>query len=529
MALATFRPGHAAPRYATSMTRGIARRRWLAATLGAGASSACPLSFATPGPVARAFVEVRDSVLRRDVPAHFLSFNMNVVTLDADHGTEDGTALRPDVVDAMRAFPGALYRYPGGNVSNRFAFDTAIGDMRLRQPQRLVDHADAAPVRFGPAEYLRFLDQTRGQSWYTLNLVGWGNQSRVAELPSADVAAANGRLAAFRAKHDRTAGGVRYYHLGNELDRNVYRWPPAKYIQRCRETMVAVRAADPQARFVAFLRDFSLPSGSTVADGLAHARTVLDGLPEVRDVSLQVYYDRAAGEGRRADLAWRWPIIDRFIEALPTRSGEACTVWVTEHAIARDLTAKELSRRDRLATTSGIEGAVACCDFLIGALRRPAIEATFWHALGGGVWWDLFEPGSSPLRPTPVYHALRLVRGVVGADVYDTTVKGSNVGGYAGGYDVNAVALRGKTEPATLLLVNRAAVPAELDIAWSSLSTCRSTLKFVASDVRRTPSNALAFHAVEGRPLRTAETGPIRVVIPAHSVSMLQADSTATC
>lgn len=506
------------------------RRRWLASVCGSGACwLAAPLQAATGTTGARASVEVGESVLRALVSPHFLSFNLNLPTLDADYGSDAAGVLRPDLMEAMRAFPGAYYRYPGGNVSNHFAIDAAIGPPAARSPQRLTESGKPSRVRFGPESYFDFIGAVGGQSWYTLNLVGWDADAYGVELPSAVVAAANGRLAALRVRLEAKVQGPRMYHLGNELDRNRYRWPPGKYVARCRDTMAAVRTADPQARFVAFLRDFDITGGTVgaVARGTEHAHEVLAALPELRDVSLQIYYDRAAGEGQRADLGWRWPLIDRFVDKLPQREGQKPAVWITEHAVARDLGARERMRRERLATTSGIDGAVAACDFVIGALTRPALAATFWHSLGGGVWWDLFEPGSHPLRPTPAYHAFLLLRQSLAGAVHDCRVHSSNVGGYPGGYDVNAAALR-SGDTWSLILINRAAVEGELRISLPAAfrAGCAPAMQFVAADEWPAGSNPLASRSGHVNLAPSVSAGSFHAALPPRSVAVIRLDQT---
>jgi len=474
-------------------------------------------------------IEVGTAVLRASVPDHFLSFNLNSVSMDSDHWSDAAGALRPDLVAAMRAFPGAYLRYPGGNLSNHFASDWAVGPVADRRPQRLVEHAAALPVRFGPREYLDLVAAAGARSWYTLNLVGWDAEQYGVERPSAEVAAANGRLAELRRQFDPTRG-PRWYHLGNELDRNRYQWPVERYVQRCRETMAAVRAADPESRFVAFLRDFDLGwrAAGGPAHGIDHAAKVLAGLPEVSDASLQVYYDRAAGEGQRSDLGWRWRLIDRFVTALPRRAGRPVALWITEHAQARDLQAREGPRRMKLATTSGIGGAVASADFVLGALRRPVIQATFWHAVGGGVWWDLFEPGPGTLRPTPAYHAFRLLREHLAGAVVDCEVRSSDGGTYAGGYDVNTAVLQDAPRHWTVLVANRAPVPADLtlvlpDVADRRLRAALHTVSAAAA-ASGDPGGELQAVTEQAAPFTITADRASRVtaVVPARCVAALR-------
>ena len=95
---------------------------------------------------------------------------------------------------------------------------------------------------------------------------------------------------------DTVDDSPRNYQLGNELDRAEYQWPVEKYVERSQLTMNAISEVDPDARFVAFLRDFDwtykgtqrLRGKSKFTDLIPE---VLQGLPAVNDFSLHFYYD----------------------------------------------------------------------------------------------------------------------------------------------------------------------------------------------------------------------------------------------
>lgn len=513
-------------------------RRALLGSLGAagampgllGASGAFGAPIERPAAV-RARVDLPDDrVLRPAVPDTFFSFNLNSDTLDADHWDPGLQAFKPGLVEAMRAFPGAFYRYPGGNVANHLAWEWAVGPANGRRPQWAPDGPAPRALRFGPAEYFDFLAAVRGRSWYVLNLVGFDASQPGPERSAEAMAESNARLARLRVDADRSAG-PHLYQLGNELDRNRYAWSAERYVERSRATMTAVRAVDPAARFVAFLRDFDLDPSRTRGPrrGIDHAAEVLAGLPEVDDVSLQVYYDEAADEGERYDLGWRWRLLDRFLAELPARAGRPLNVWVTEHARARDLRARGQSRRLRLATTSGITGAVASADFCLAALQRPVIQATFWHALGGGVWWDLFEPDTNPVRPTPALRVFKLLReNAIGA-VLETRTLAQTRPAYAGGYDVRSVVLRG-TSPVphhTVLAANRTTEPATLDVRIPGLSD--QTLRAETSSVSaKAPGGDLSTElevvsrsgVIERQ--RAGPDGRLTITLPALGVSAVR-------
>lgn len=479
------------------------------------------------GPSLKATAVVADRIVRPSIPDHFFSFNLNSNTLDSDHWDPAAQSLRVDVVSAMRAFPGAFYRYPGGNVANHLAWEWAQGDAAGRRAQWATSYDPPLPLRFGVGEYLDFVASVKGRSWYVLNLVGFSDTEFGVELPSDVMAASNGRLARLRAKLDRNPSGHRYYQLGNELDRNRYAWPVRKYVERCRDTMTAVRKEDPEARFVAFLRDFDIDAARTRGPrrGIDHAAEVLASLgADVEDVSLQVYYDESADEGERFDLSWRWRLVDRFVQDLNRQTGRRLNVWVTEHARARDLRARGQSRQRRLATTSGITGAVASADFCIAALQRPSLMATFWHALGGGVWWDLFDLAGGRTRPTPTYHVFRVLRGHAQGEVLETRTRQETEAAYAGGYDVSSIVLRGPERGRhTVLAANRASTTATLNVvlpAMSGLALRIETSTVAAALPDALPSTELDIVLREGivAGQRAGPDGRFMLVLPPLSV-----------
>jgi hypothetical protein len=473
-------------------------------------------------------IQAGPAVVRPALPPYFISFNMNSITFEANYWDGATRQVRPEVVQAMRAFPGAIYRYPGGLIANGFDWEGAVGPAGRRRPQKNVDWQGGAPVQFGPAEYFDFLRQVDGRSWYVLNLVGWDGQILYKEQGSGVQAASNGRLAAFRREHEQTAADWHhYYHLGNELDRSEFQWPTEKYVQRSLDSMKAVRAADPDARFVPFLRDFDWHYRGRlgVSPAKDFARDVLAAMPEVQDYSLQIYYDRPSEEGKTFDVEWRSRLIRNIVDYTTSLRGKPYRVWITEHAKAKP---EKAPQAYRLETTSGIAGAISSADFLIAMSQQPEVQGVFWHALGGGHWWDLFRSNRGAIEPTPVYWALRLLRENMAGEVLRTVTSGPNASGYEGGYDVRCLVLRNpQTGELTVWAINHATEPRalRLDVPASPGGTGPSVaLGFVAARwtdgvlehemevLRRQPDRYTA--------ISPAGHGPLTITVPARSVSV---------
>ena len=111
-------------------------------------------------------------IIRNELPATLFGFNVMHYYFEREI-FDVATAKVPDLVlTQMRELPGALYRYPGGLVSNRFSWEASVGPLSQREPLKSVKWAEADKLRFGLDEYLNFVSQVNGQTWYVLILVG---------------------------------------------------------------------------------------------------------------------------------------------------------------------------------------------------------------------------------------------------------------------------------------------------------------------------------------------------------------------
>ena len=478
-----------------------------------------------------ASIHAGTEVVRPGLPPYFFSFNMNSITFEAALWDAAGKRVRPEVVQGMRAFPGAIYRYPGGLIANGFDWEGSLGPTEQRRPQKNVGwQQHGAPVQFGLAEYFDFLRAVGGRSWYTLNLVGWDAQTLYKELDSDVLAASNGRLAVFRRDHEQPpADWPHYYHLGNELDRSVYEWPTQKYVQRSLDSMKSIRAADPNAQFVPFLRDFDWPYRGRAGTSPARdfARDVLTALPDVQDYTLQIYYDLPSEEGKTFDVEWRSRLIRKIVDYTTSLRGKPYRVWITEFGKSKP---EKAPLAYRMATTSGISGAISDADFVIAMTQQPEIQGLFLHALGGAPWWDLFRDNQGAMEPTPVYWMLRLLRENMAGEVLRTVASGTNSSNYEGGYDVRAVVLHDtKTGELTVWAINRAATPSTVAINAPLLvgkNTVAVALGYVAA---HSPDGSLEHEmdvlrqAPDQFMMRKADaSGQLDVILPARSVSIVR-------
>ncbi len=390
-----------------------------------------------------------DRVLRQEDLGKFFSFNMNHHRFEQDLLRPDGTVSNAPI-ERLRDLPDVFYRYPGGLVSNSFDWEAAVGPVEERRPQASVGHAAASPVRFGVDEYFGFLEQTGGNAWYVLNILGWSAAEPNVELPLEQVTAANRRLARhISARYDAPL----YLQLGNELDRAAYQWPVEKYVQRSRATIDAMREELPDARFVAFLRDFDWtykgkqdPRAGTKSRYQDFIPAVLAGLPDVNDFSLHFYYDDPGLDKRTKRIGWRLKQIESAIGvAKAARDGDPPDVWITEHA--RGVNLETGKGMQRAALTSNLSATISTADFLIGLSQIPEVKGAFWHGLNAGPW-QLFDATIEhrDLRPRPVYWGYRVLHSVLLEQTLETETGPQGGAQYRDGYDIRATAFKSRDD-----------------------------------------------------------------------------------
>lgn len=412
--------------------------------------------------------------IRARLPDTLFGFNIQHYHFQNDLWLDARRIPDPNVTAALAFFPGALYRYPGGLVSNRFSWQQAIGPPHLRRPQKIVQHDSARPVLFGLDEYLEFVRAVDGHPFYVLNLVGWDEQQMFREHPADEMQESNAALAEYLKNRLAESGTPRYYQLGNELDRSHYQWSHKKYVERARGTIEAISEVDPDARFVAFLRDFDWRyRGDGYEGGFSRYQQfisdVLEGLPSVEDISLQYYYDDPGLDQELKQIPSRLRQFRRAIDvASRARQGKVPRVWITEHARGINLGAGKVMERARL--TSNLAAAVSTGDFLTALAQMPEVQGAAWHGLNAGPW-QLFDATieHKDLRPRPVYWALRVLRAVELPVVLPTRTWSPNVSKYAGGYDIRTAGFAGEDgEQLGLWAVNRAPRVADLRVEVAS-------------------------------------------------------------
>lgn len=468
-------------------------------------------------PRARVVISPNET-LRAAVPRAMLGTNMQYNKFELDHWNRDSRSVNAGIRNILSEMPGALYRYPGGLPSNYVTTDnlTLPYNTRLSQRQsggRLNDY----PL-FGVPEYLRFIGQIgSGRPWYTLNLIG----PRGVERSSSSVAADNRELA--QAIVAATPGqSIRYYQLGNELDRNSYQWSHSKYISRSRDSINAILDVDSTARFVPFMREFDWRYRAPLT-GISRAQDyfndVMRSLPMIRDFSLHFYYD---GKLSPTDKFVTVPDMIAKVEKATTlaqnaRAG-AYGIWITEHG------KRFFLRGGTPESGTSLSAGISVGDFLLSMYQMPQVQGAMLQGLEGGERFFFYNDNT----PTALLQAMR----VLAKNPYRRLLKAKtfspNSSGYQGGYDIRAIAFTNSSgDQLSVSAVNRSRNGQAIEIRYPRLAGATRTMRrfAVRGQTGQNPASVEQNYTATLNPGSVAKTfnaqGSTWVWLPPSSVSTI--------
>jgi alpha-N-arabinofuranosidase len=454
----------------------------------------------------------------REVTPQFFGFNLELVEFQNSLWDSGSRRVDPQAIVYLQRFPGAVYRYPGGTVSNHFDWKAAIGPVERRPAQKIVDWQGARVVEFGPSEYLEFVRQVKGTAWYVLNLYG----AESGEYAMESVSHSASQLASYM-NSQRAAGlpGVYRWELGNELDRGKKRWPAAKYVAVSKAITGAVRAQYSDAEFVGMSQDWE-HIGTSVA-GSNFNSYVAKGLPpEVDEFAGHYYYDGAPWGPPLPRLVSQICKNIKALEAAGTLQG----MWVTEHARAPRGVPSDPGWKHNWSQTADIGAATSVADMMIMLARTPKIKGAFVHSLHGssGPWPMFHKSGEGTVWPSTVYWALALLRDVMLEEVLDTRIYASIRSGSLLGYYTNVAVFssRDRSQFSTWM-INRSSEPVPIRFAMPHFASKRLAIKMVRlGGGNASGSNYVSPYAVT--PVTTEimsdvdANGEFEVTIPGNSV-----------
>lgn len=439
----------------------------LFAAAGTADAAVCP-SVVKPVAGSTYEVSVNSSTTVGKMPPEFFGFNVEWVEFQMSLWDAANQRVKPDAVEYLKAFPGAVYRYPGGTEANYFEWKNAIGDVASRKPQRAVTWTGPMVAKFGLVEYLNFVQSVKGQPWYVLNLYG----SLAGERPAAEMAKEAGGVAAFF--HQQALAGkprMFRYELGNELDRAPYMWRPEKYTSVAGAALAAVSAADPGVPGAAISQDYDASWQLYGITGAAYNRYVAQNLkPRTTEFVSHRYYDGPP---------WGPPVPHEIqqecgsINALGLGLLTPPAMWITEHAKTPESTPDDPNWQKNWPHTADLSAAISISDTLIAFAQIPEVYGAFTHALHATSGpWPMFHPNTTGgVVPSAVYWGMRMLREGMLDEVVATRTISANQSGFAGGYDFRAAGFANLARNKfSVWMINRAKAPVRVKLTMPALA-----------------------------------------------------------
>lgn len=457
----------------------------------------------------------------------FFGFNLEWIGFQDSFWDKKSKKINPALLEWMKAFKGAVYRYPGGTVANYFDWMEAKDDIQLRKLQIGADWRGPLIARFGIDEYLTFVNQVSGQPWIVTNLFGRFHH----EMPVETLAKQAGTMAKYVSTRNKQLGfsPVLRWELGNELDRGIYQWPAEKYSDRSAQIVKAITAEIPDAQFVAIAEDYDAQTKTSGLNAHEYNNQVVSRLAnQVQEYANHLYYDGGINGPPIPDrLGQLCSTLDSLQTKLLSSKTANAGIWITEHARWPEGKPSDPNWKSQWWKATNLQAGISVADIMIAAVQFPQIKGAFLHALAGTAGsWPLFHADSEgSFHPSVIYWTLRILREAMLDEVLTTQTTSANLSAYAGNYDVRATVLTSKDHKRyAIWAINRHASPVELDVNIQLCSAC--SLKFkkteltnhlATADNRNKSDNVLPQKSTGS--LKVNKLGHTKVMLSGYSIT----------
>lgn len=459
----------------------------------------------------------------RTLAPEFFGFNLEWVGFQTTFWEAAARRVDPEVVAQLKAFPGAVYRYPGGGAANHFQWTDSVGEYEKRPKRKAVTWLDPVAPVFGFDEYLTFVRSVEGKPWVVLNL--YGTKEGESE-PEVLLESAKAWVDYAETRARAGADPVIRWELGNELDRGPTKsWSPAKYVQIAGRFGKAINAARPTGKPVAILQDWKAQTFRTVS---GYNRDVMAGLRDVTTEYAHHFYFDAPPPSR--EIPHRFAVVCETLANASKIGVASPRIWITEYG--RDIPHaydNSAGWRRSWPKTVNLEAALGVADAVILATQLPEIAGMFAHGIATtkGPWPMFHADRNGKLHPSAVFQALRLLREGMLPVVLQTQVRSDNRSGYAGGYDLRATVMSSlERDRFAVWAVNRAPHAITVDLLIPELAgrVVEAQHRYVSDGDLEANNYASADRVAvkETKPkLAFDRTGAARIELPPQSVSSI--------
>lgn len=396
-------------------------------------------------------------VIRKQVPRALFGFNIPWYAFQ--NGLQLAGQAKPELLDWLKPFEGALYRYPGGSPSNTFDWKNSVRPSRQRQASHF-EYGQRFKPEFGYDEFFKFVAQVDGQSIVTLNLVGPYQEQRSAAWVGQDAEQfVDWVLNRSSLKCIGELGcQLQYLELGNELDWTPYLWSSKTYLSRINQVLKYTKNKVPLDAWV--VSGKSAPwDAQNRKEGYKRYNTNLSRqLPKaIKKLAYHPYYD-----GNSIPVAMRYT--DDYFDVWKQNRPSA-TIMMTEHARWPHVP-KDGDWKKNWYQATGLGGAISTSDFILTLIPDQRVSSAVWHSLGTMGPWQLIRQSQhdDKLYPSPVYWGMLTLRKAFLQDVI--AVEPNKIKGhYHGGYDQHFSAMKSH-DSKSFLGVNRSNKPMKATITW---------------------------------------------------------------
>ena len=425
----------------------------------AGAGSPC-MRMTAPQQASANRIEADAAQVMRTLQPSFFGFNLEWLEFQNGLWETKTQAPHPALIELLKDFRGAVYRYPGGTNANHLDWHDAVGPLEGRAERKQVPWMKPVRASFGADEYLRFVKAVDGQAWYVANLYGSLNQPDATQKLADDA----GQLASYLKSREREGlPPILRWELGNELDRPPNEWPPEKYAENANRVADAISRSTPAAKYVHLQQEYAAQAarGYSARQYNAALRRLLARLKP--EFAMHFYYDGPPDT----------PPVSHFIEQLcqvidsAKSEGASASVWVTEHGrVPGGFWAK--AAKELWPATANLEAAISVADMLLALAQIPEVQGAFTHSLvaDSSPWPLAHRRQNNQLDPSVTLLGMRVLRRSMQANVLAATQYAAGKAPPGSAYRVRGAVLVDDTQKnVTLWAINRSPSTEMLELA----------------------------------------------------------------